>query len=140
MALVELPVNVEALAVAHLSAAGEVLALVDEDHVSTELPADAELPYLKVDLLPGSSSTPQTAHVVRSRVQLSAWGPQGAGGKLAAWDLIAAAWAALMRADQSSHAYGVVTGTDAEVLPYWSPDPETDEPRYLAVIALFVHP
>lgn len=139
MPTIDVPVNVEALVVEYLSSSARVLAQVDEDRVATELPGNAELPFLKVDLLPGSSSTPQTARLARARVQLSAWGPAGAGGKLLAWELIAAAFADLLEAPDATHTFGVVTGADAEVMPYWSPDPETDDPRYLAVVALYVH-
>lgn len=137
---VRAPVDVEAIAIAHLKADAAVLAAPDdlEDRVSTELPGDRVGAWVKLDRLPGSTSAaPETAHVERARLQASIWAPT----KTAAFDLTALVVQALFRLpDVAVFDYGVVTGVELEVTPYWAPDPETDEPRYLFVIALFVHP
>lgn len=145
---VRAPVDTEALIVAHLKADSEVLALIDEERVSTETPGDRAGLWVKLDRLPGSNAgTPETAHLERARVQFSIFGDTRpttteVAAKPATWDLTAAVFRSVFRLPDVAifPGYGIVTGVEAEVFPYWSPDPETDDPRYLFVAAVFVHP
>lgn len=128
-------VDVEALAVDHLLADPTVTALVD-DRVSTELPHEATLPYVQLFRLGGNLITQETAWLERSRLFLASWAPT----KAEAFDVSNAAIVSLMATPDVTHAAGVVTAADIELAPYWSPDPEDDQPRYLSTVALTVHP
>ncbi len=129
-------VDVEALLGNYLRADPDVTALAGTG-VSPELPPelDSELPYLQLWRLPGSTVTDETQHLERSRVQFASWAVDRAD----ALDLARAACAALRDAT-GSYSEGIVTGVELETTPYWSPDPDTDTPRYLWTAALFVHP
>lgn len=130
-------VDVEALAVAHLKADVDlVVALGSEANIGTELPADLPLPFVETRRLGGSLITPETARLERARLHLATW----AATKPEAWDIAVAAVSAFLRAPDLPHELGVVTAADVELTPYYSPDPEDDTPRYLATIALTVHP
>lgn len=123
------PVDVEALLVAYLDP------LVTPP-VSTELPGDYAGDYVQLWKLPGSMVTPETQWIERARIQFSVWGST----KESAWDAAAATFAALGAIVDTTHTLGVVTACDPEVTPYWSPDPDTDDPRYLFTAAFTVHP
>jgi Protein of unknown function (DUF3168) len=129
-------VDVEALAGNVLRADAGVTALAG-DGVSPELPPalDDELPYLQLWRLPGATITDETQHLERARLQFAAW----AANRADALDLARAACSAL-RDFPGVHTEGIVTAVDLETTPYWSPDPDTDTPRYLWTAALFVHP
>lgn len=136
MAGIRTPVNTEALAVEHLDNDADVVDLAGE-HVSTELPGNRANPWVQVTRLPGSTgATPETGRLERARLQVSIWADTKAG----AWALTELVGRSLLDSPGSSNSYGVVTGAEYEVTPYWAPDPETDDPRYLFVMALFVHP
>lgn len=133
-------VDVEALLVGLLNEDPGVVDVAGEDSVGTELPPelDEELPYLQLWRLPGSIVTDETHRIERARIQLAAWGsrPNGRGDAL---DVARAACKALGEAP-GKYDQGNVTAVDLEVSPYWSPDPETDTPRYLFVAAVYVTP
>lgn len=130
-------VDVEALLVALLNADADVVAQAGADSVGTELPPelDEELPYLQLWRLPGSIVTDETQRLERARIQFASWGATRA----AALDVARAACKALGEAP-GKHDAGIVTAVDLETTPYWSPDAETDTPRYLFVAAVYVTP
>lgn len=134
-------VDVESLTVGLLNIDAGVVAVAGTDSVGTDLPPDLdeELPYLQLWRLPGTLVTDETQRLERARLQLASWGARLPAGRGDALDLARAACKALGDA-VGSHDAGVVAAVDIEVSPYWSPDPETDTPRYLFVAALFVHP
>lgn len=131
-------VDVEALLVDLLNEDAGVIAVAGEDSVGTDLPPelDAELPYLQLWRLPGSVIvTDLTQRLERARIQLASW----AADRGDALDLARAACLALGEAE-GAYTAGVVSGVEIESTPYWSPDPETDTPRYLFTAAAYVHP
>lgn len=134
MASIREVVDVEALLVAELGQDAAITALA-ADRVSTELPRDLPLPYLQLSRLPGSIVDDASMRVERARVQLSSW----ADNRGDALDLARAALRAIAELAGGSFEQGTVTGVDAELTPYWSPDPDTDTPRYLLTVALYVH-
>lgn len=133
-------VDVEALLVAYLNEAPSVVTVAGEDSVGTDLPPelDEELPYLQLWRLPGSTVTDETQHLERARIQFAAWA--GREDRGTALDLARAACKELGEATGKHEGFGNVTAVDLEVTPYWSPDPETDSPRYLFTAAVYVTP
>lgn len=132
--------DVEALAVAHLLADTGVTDLVDT-RVGTELPQDPTFPRIVVRRVGGAQVVEQ--YLERARLQVDAYAGRevdGGGGKEQAHDVIREAQRALHEARLAAHADAVVTDVATEVQPVWSPDPETDRPRYRLQIALTVHP
>lgn len=127
-------VDVERLLVAALRADAELAAIVDT-RVSTELPgsfvADQRLKLSRV----GGSDLDGAGYLDRALVQLDAYGAT----KGEAFEVAATALAALFRA-RGAHAGAVLTRVERVSGPAWSPDPETDIPRYLATVAVTVHP
>lgn len=131
-------VDVEALLVGLLNEDADIIGVAGEDSVGTDLPPelDAELPYLQLWRLPGSILvTDQTQRLERARIQFASW----ATDRGDALDLARAACRALGEAE-GAYSAGVVSGVDIESSPYWSPDPDTDTPRYLFTVAAYVHP
>lgn len=127
--------NVERLLVQHLLGDAELTAVIGEDRVSTELPANAELPRIRVSLIGGTVRVRRWLYDVR--LGLEAWGAT----KDEAWDAIAAALASVEGAlDGALVEDGVVTATDQDTGIVWSPDPETGTARYLTTVSLIVHP
>jgi hypothetical protein len=131
------PIDVESLLVAYLLDDTDVGTLVGNG-VSTELPADLErrLPWLQLLLLPGGYADTNTAWLLAARVQFSAW----AMSKGDAFDLASVAVRALCGAEDVDHELGVVNAVTIDAAPYWSPDPETDRPRYLFIATVHAHP
>lgn len=130
-------VDVEALAVAHLRADAELVALMGAtDNIGTEIRGTLPLPFVELRRLGGNLITPETARLERCRLFVATW----AATKPGSWDLAAATMQALMRMPDNVHELGVVTAVDVELTPYYSPDPEDDTPRYLATVAATVHP
>lgn len=136
MSLREL-VDAEALFVGLLNIDAGVVEIAGADSVGVELPpeSDEELPYLQLWRLPSSIVTDETQRLERVRIQFATW----AADRAAALDLARATCKAFGESP-GGHPEGVVTGVELEVSPYWSPDPETDTPRYLFVGAAYVHP
>jgi hypothetical protein len=124
----------EALAVAHLKADATLDALVG-NRVSTELPAGflAE-GRLQVEGEHGLPVDADTSHLQRVRIQVKAFGET----KEEAFDVAALAYASL-RGAVGSHALAIVTRVTQYIGLRWSPDPETDIPRYLFGLVLYCH-
>lgn len=137
------PVDVEALAIAHLEQDAGLGALVggtgNAARVATELspgfPAEG-LALLQVFRVSSTQVDAETAHIERAVVQANAYGST----KAEAWDVHAQAHRAFLTARRSVHALGVVTAVERVSGPTWSPDPRTAAPRYTASYAVTVHP
>lgn len=129
-------VDVEALVVAALTVDAELGALAAG--VASELPAgfpSSGRSFVQLFRATATSVDPATGHVERAVLQTSFYG----SSKGAAWDVTAAAYAALLEL-VGSHPLGVVTDVVRLSGPSWSPDPMTDAPRYTASFAVTVHP
>ena len=135
-------VDVEGLLVDYLEQDAGLGALVggvgDAARVSTELPAgfvpEGRVKLVRIGGTP--SGTDAAEHLDRAVVQLDGFGAT----KADAFDVIRAALVALRRAPSAAHVDAVVTSVDRISGPTWSPDPETDAPRYLLTVAVTVHP
>lgn len=127
--------NVERLLVQHLLGDSELTAVIGENRVSTELPANAALPRVRVSLIGGTVLVRTWLYNVRLGIE--AWGAT----KDDAWDAIAAAIASVEEGLEGALVEdGVVTAADQDTGIVWSPDPETGTARYLTTVSLTVHP
>lgn len=128
-------VDVEALAVAHVAAAGTSAA----DRVATSLDAfDPALPTVKINRVGGAPVDGGTEHVDRAILDIHAYGP----GSVAAWTLAAETLAALRTMPGAAFAGAAVTAVERVSGPRWAPDPSTEPPsaRYLLTVAITAHP
>lgn len=101
--------------------------------VAAEFGPNQTWPALRITRLGGTRPWPP--HLDAARVQIEGW----ATTKAEALAVLEAALAAL--ADMpGAHADGVVTAVAVNVAPSWSPDPETNEPRYVADVTVTTHP
>lgn len=124
--------DAELLAVNALRANADLAALVGT-RVYTAVPADPSFPLVRVSRIGGIPTIPQ--HLDVARLQVDAWGTT----KHQARTVAATAQAAL-HAATGTHAQGVLTGVDDDLGLSWQPDPETDQPRYVFGVALYIHP
>lgn len=99
--------------------------------VSTELATT--LTCLQVTGLGGTQPWPWES---TPEFQLSAWGGTKAEANLLARTAVAAAYDLVGTAVTG----GRVTGVDVRLAPLWSPDEETNRPRYRVDLALTVYP
>lgn len=129
------PVDGEALVVAHLKADPALDALGVADRISTRLPPDfTAQKRIQIERVGGLPVDPETARVERIRIQVKGFGAT----KEEAYDVAAAAFVSLRKAAKT-HALGVVTAVRQDLALQWSPDPETDAPRYLFGVVLYCH-
>lgn len=128
-------VDVEKLLVAVLRADAAVGALVAA-RVSTELPSSFGLEErLRLVRVGGTSLDGDSAYLDRALVDLHAFG----ASKRTAFVVARTSLSALSRA-VGTHPGAVVSRVERVSGPAWSPDPETDVPRYLTTVAVTVHP
>jgi hypothetical protein len=102
------------------------------DRVSTELPT-GELTCLTITALGGTQPWPWEAVVEFS---LSAWGGDKGEANLIARTAAAAAYDLVGQAVTGGH----VTGAAVRLAPLWSPDEDTNRPRYRVDLAFTVMP
>lgn len=132
----------EALAIAYLRTVPEVVAIIGEQiGTSLDLTEDTALPALRLTRVSTRLVVPR--HFRTASVQLEAF----ALTELAAQDLCELAWAALFEPefvgvilDSEADPLGVVTGVSDSLGPRRLPDPDTDTPRWLAVVQIHAHP
>jgi hypothetical protein len=132
MSPLQLLPDAELLATTYLRTVPEITTLVGS-RVGTTLPAEPQFPYLVVRRYGGLP--PVRGHLDQARLQVDAWGRT----KQEARYLAATAQAALHAMPQATHSGAVVTGVDDDLGLTWQPDPDTDTPRYLVGLALYVH-
>jgi len=105
--------------------------------VSTELPHDFPVPWVRVVLLPGSTQADgrhPDHRLHRYRLNVETWARVKTDAR-ALTDAIADAALALV----GIHANGIVTNAELEGLPYWLSDPDDDYGRYITTIAIYAH-
>lgn len=135
------PPDIEAILVAELSADTALTTiLTGADRISTALPDDLEKRldpggWLQLGLLAGSVADPRTSHLYALLVQGAAW----AAYKLDAFDVVEEAVRAFLELEGYAGELGVVTATELNAPPYWSPDPETNLPRYVFTGTAYAH-
>lgn len=136
------PVNTEAILVAYLASsdAEECNALgLGAAGTGTKLPEDLGTRdrFLKVYRYPGGGGVdPETHRLDLARVQLDAYGRT----KALAFELGQAALADVLGlAGRTVNPYGFVSHVAVTLGLGWQPDPETDQPRYLAAIDVIAH-
>lgn len=128
--------DVESLLVVYLKADVGVSALV-ATRISTELPASFQaqgrVQLFRTGGVPDDDDIP--GHLDRPSIQVNAFGATKAG----AWDVAAETIRALLQAPTATHTRAVITKATRVLGPTWSPDPETDVPRYLLGFTFAVH-
>lgn len=107
------------------------LAPLHGGRVSTELQSTSTC--LQVTSLGGTQPWPWEATV---EFQLSAWGGTKGQANLLARTAAAAAYDLVGQAVTG----GRVTGVAVRLAPLWSPDEDTNRPRYRTDVALTIHP
>ena len=128
-------VDVEQILVKFLAEHPAVIDLAGEQAVSTELPPNATLPRLRVTLTGGA---PRARNwLMDYSIVLEAWGTT----KADSLELLAVAAHALeTELDGAQVEQGTVTGCTQDSGVSWSPDPESDQPRYLTTFTITAHP
>ncbi len=133
------PVDAETLAVAYLKTVDDVTDLVGDDGISTELPrswvaGDRHVRLTRIGGLPVDA----VGHLDRARLQIDAFGADGEDAHAIAGQVLLA----FRRLPASAFTYpgAVVTGAAQDLGLSGSPDPDTDAPRYLFGVVLYVHP
>jgi hypothetical protein len=103
--------------------------------VSTEVPADAEFPRIRITRTGGLTSV--EGWLDRPRVTVEAW----AKTKAEAWELASMTLAVLQaRLPASPIPAGVITDVRPDIGIAWTPDPTTDLARYTFAVAMTTHP
>jgi hypothetical protein len=133
------PVDAETLAVAYLKSVADLTALVGVEGISTELPRDwvAGDAYVRLSRI-GGTPADSVGHLDRARIQVEAFGATGEDAFSIAGEALLAF--RLLPGSSFDYAGAVVTGVDQDLGLSSQPDPETDAPRYLFGVVLFVHP
>lgn len=131
MALRLLP-DAELLVVNRLRATAEVTALVGT-RVYTQIPATPTYPLIRVTRIGGVPAIRQ--HLDVARIQIDAWGATQYQART-----VAATAQAAIHAATGTHATGVVSNVEDDLGLTWSPDPDTDQPRYVFAVAISIHP
>ena len=134
------PTDVEAALVRYFREDPHVAALTS-GNVAGELPDNFdtanELPFLRLFRVGGNFVDGNTGRLERARVQLDCW----ARTKAEAFDLANVTVRCAFDLAAGIDVAGLVfTDVRVELGPTWSPDPETDLPRYLLTLAFFAHP
>ena len=126
-------VDAELLTVNYLRSVADVTALV-ATRVYTALPPTPAFPLLRIIRIGGTPVVRQ--HLDIARIQVDSW----ATSKASAWRVATTAQAALHAMPDVTHPLGVVTAVEDDMGLTWSPDPETDQSRYVFGVALYLHP
>lgn len=127
--------DIEAIVVKTLNESEQLTELAGPSFASTELPAGASLPRIRVTLSGGGPVVRGWLHA--PRVTIEAW----AESKAEAFDLAVEAAFVLENTLDGAHLpEGTVTSFVQETGLSWSPDPATKTPRYLLGFVAHVHP
>lgn len=133
------PVDAETLAVDYLKTVTAVTDLVTEDGISTRLPRDWEAGdrHVRLTRIAGLP-TDAVGYLDRARIQVDAFGTDEADAQALAGQVLLA----LRRLPTADYSYAgaVVTATAQDLGLANVPDPDTDAPRYLFGMVLYVHP
>lgn len=129
--------DAEGIAVAYLTA---TILDVDE-RVSTNLPENAERPYITVSRI-GGRPRPEPHWLDQAHLEVSVWGASPDDDPLTrdtTFDICATALAALHELPGITE-LGIVTAVEDILGPRNIPDPATSWPRYIAEVLLTTHP
>lgn len=127
--------DVEALLVNALLAHATVAAMVSTK-VSTELPTTfPDGKRLKLSRIGGTPVDEDTEYLDRPLIQLEGFGAT----KADAFDVTAAAMTALLSFAGKTYTEGTVTKVLRLSGPAYAQDPDTETPRYLLTVAVYVH-
>lgn len=124
--------DAELLVVNWLRARTEITALVST-RVYTQIPAGPSFPLIRITRIGGIPEIRQ--HLDVARIQVDAWGTSQYQART-----VAATAQAALHAAVGLHATGVVSNVDDDLGLTWSPDSETNQPRYVFGVALYIHP
>lgn len=124
--------DAELLAVNALRTDADLIALV-AGRVYTAVPAEPTFPLVRVTRIGGVPVISQ--HLDVARLQVDVWGATKYQART-----VAAAAQAVLHTIAGIHAEGVVTAVEDDLGLSWQPDQETDQPRYVFGVAMFVHP
>lgn len=124
--------DAELWAVNALRASADLAALTGI-RVYTSIPADPTYPLVRVTRIGGVPTIRQ--HLDVARLQIDAWGTTKFEART-----VAATAQAVLHATVGAHDEGVVTAVEDDLGMSWQPDPETDRPRYLFGVAVYLHP
>ncbi len=128
--------DAEQMTIAYLVQQPGVAGLVD-DRVSADIPPDAEYPRVQVTLADMEIS--DHGYFAGAVLDIGAW----ADSKEDANDVIRTVHAALWEDQEDGFVgqreEGVVSGVMERVGIQWLPDPETNRPRYIMQMVVYVH-
>ena len=127
-------VNIEKVVVQFLLANLDLEEIIGENRVSTEIPPNADLPRIRITLTGGT--IPVRSYLYSHRITVESW----AEDKTTAWDaLLECIYSLEAELDGALVENGVVTAVDQESGITWSPDSETNTPRYLTTVRITTH-
>lgn len=127
--------NVEKDVIAHLLASEELTDLLGENRVSTEIPANATFPRVRIVLSGGTVAVERW--LFQMRIVVEGWGDT----KDDAFAACTTALSVLQSLRDSAQVQeGVVTSSELDGGVLWAPDPETEKPRYLGSVSIHIHP
>lgn len=126
--------DAELLVITYLRAHSDVQAALGGQYVSSALPAEPSWPWVTVQRIGGAGFGPRGWLDV-ARLQVDAWADTKQNARSAAANILAALWDL-----PGVHTEGVVTGVEQDLGFRWEPDPETNQPRYLFGVAVYLHP
>jgi hypothetical protein len=126
--------DAEAMVVNYLNDNATIIGLLGEDKVSTELPAEAILPRIRVTL---SGGQPVGRHWLKQvKFNIEAW----AESKTEALEIIVEASYQLETGlDGAQLEQGIFTSFEQDTGISWSPDPITNTPRYILGFVAYMH-
>ena len=127
------PFDIEAALIEFLSADPDLSDL--HEGISTELPAGAVLPRIRLNRAGGVSSP--EGWLDAPRVAVDCWG----NTKDQAWNLASTCLPVLLtRLAGGTFEGGVITNVRPELGITWAPDPDTDKARYTFTVIITTHP
>jgi hypothetical protein len=127
--------NIEKLVIGYLLDNQELTDLLGENKISSEVPPNATFPRLRISLSGGTVAVQRWLYAMRITVE--AW----ADTKGDAFDAAVLALSVLESLPEAALVEeGIVTSSEVDAGLAWSPDPETDKPRYLGSVTIHIHP
>lgn len=113
----------------------DIIDIAGANSVSTEIPAGATLPRVRISLSGGIPTV--QGWLQAPRINIEAWG----NNKEEAFDLINAISLTLMTYENGTQVNeGTITGIRQDTGLAWSPDPDTKTARYLLGFTIYIHP
>lgn len=127
--------DVEAAIVSFLQTHEDLVDLLGENKVSTDMPANPAFPRIRVTL--GGGGIPVRGWLYAPRLTIEAWGTN----KESAFDAIQLAMHVLESELEGAQVeQGVITACEIDTGLLWTPDEETQTARYLGSVTVYIHP